>query len=524
MLKKISDNALALAFLAGLACVLAFPPIRITSALVFSPFLLMLAVDRSRSIKEAAFAGFITSLVIMAGGFYWVVYVLHIFGHLPWIVAALLYLVFSGFGALNFPLFSAGLYVAHRRHPSLRDSAWWWVLGVPALFTLLEYLIPKLFPWYVGHAFFETHWITQAIEFTGSSFLTFLIFTWGGLGAYLFHQRKTGTPALVGPVVFAPLLTLAVVSFSLYRLSVPLPEGPVKNIAFIQANIGSLEKMNARKGISNKVQYTMDKHRLLTQTALNASPKPDLILWPETAMPFSLHSDMGWGGSVRRWVQEWKVPLISGGYAPSLGQPGRDYNAAFLLEPRTDTSLGTTIYNKNILLAFGEYFPGGELFPKIYDYLPQVSNFNRGTEQNLFTLEDGTRIGVTICYEDIVPAFFRRVAAQGAHLIVNLTNDSWFGPTSEPYQHAALSVFRAIETRTPMARVTNTGISFAVDRYGRMSKRTGVYKEAWLTIPVTLSPEPATTLYVRFGEWFLGLLLLVLLSFFVRAKYVPLPA
>jgi apolipoprotein N-acyltransferase len=517
--KKISANAVLLSLLSGLAAVLAFPPIKITGLLVFCPLFLFMAVDRCRSWKQAFFAGFITSLVIMTGGFYWVVYTLHVFGYMPWAVAAGVYLVFCGLGSLNFPFFAATLHGILRKCPSLRSNALWYALGAPALFSIFEFAIPKLFPWYVGHAYFESPWLTQIIEFTGSEFLTFLIFCWGGVGAA--SLLRHAPQAAVHRAVLVPfLLTLGCVGFSAWRLSTPLPSGGVKRVALIQANIGSLDKVQARQGLYNKVQYTIEKYTELTDRTMKQDKKPDLILWPETAMPFGLGEDRGYAVFVRRAVTRWNIPLITGGYTPATEVPFGDYNAAFLLDPHAD-GITTSIYRKNILLAFGEYFPGGEQYPKLYEWFPQVSNFRIGRDQPTFTLRDGTRVGATICYEDIVPAFYRKITRQGVQMVVNLTNDSWFGPTSEPYQHAALASFRAIEARTPFVRVTNTGISFAVDRMGRLSQMSPVYDEAALTVDVDIPPEPVITVYTKYGDWLIGLLMAVVLGFVLRARNVP---
>lgn len=522
MWKKISANPAWLALLAGFACVLAFPPIKITSVLVFTPLLLILAIERSRTPWEAARAGFLTSLAIMAGGFYWVVYVLHVFGDMPWILAGALYLLFCGFGAVNFPLFAAAIYFFHKRLPRVRENLCWYSVGIPGVFVLLEYWVPKLFPWYVGHAYFESLWLNQVVELTGSSFLTFLIFSWGGAlaaGLVFRPERSRFYSALAIPF----FLTLFSGAFSLWRNLTPMPVGQVKKVALIQPNIGSLDKLQAQLGSKGKLQYSIDKYLELSNRAMQGEKKPDLLLWPETAMPFSLFQSTGYAAYIHEAVKRWKTPLISGGYAPPEGPPWAEYNAAFLLEPQTSGEIKTSVYYKNILLAFGEYFPFGDYYPKVYEWAPQVSHFKKGTDQRIFTLQDGTKLGVTICYEDISPYFFRKVARQGVHAIVNLTNDSWFGPTSEPYQHAALSVFRAIETRTPFVRVTNTGISFAVDRHGRMSRTTPVYREGVLVVEVPLPETPAFTLYLRFGEWFLLLLSLLIGVHLVRARRVPLP-
>ncbi len=518
MWKKISNSPEALSLLAGLACVLAFPPIRITSVLVLTPWLLILAINQAKSKTQAFRVGFITSLAIMGGGFYWVVYVLHVFGDLPWIVAGILYLIFSGFGAINFPLFSWSIYQLQNKFPALKKNASWYCIGIPGVFIFFEYWAPKLFPWYVGHAYFESLWLNQVVELTGSTFLSFLIFSWGGaiVSTRVFPRSRL-------QMIAVPLcLTLFSVAFSAWRNTAEVLPGRTKRVALIQPNIGSLDKLQAQLGSKNKLHYTIDRYLSLSEQAVSGENKPDLLLWPETAMPFSLFPESNYAQPIRQAVLRWGVPLISGGYAPPEGPPYAEYNAAFLLEPGTGGEIQTSVYYKNILLAFGEYFPGGEYYPQVYDWAPQVSHFKSGTDQRLFTLADGTRLGVTICYEDISPAFFRKVASQGVHAIVNLTNDSWFGPTSEPYQHGALSVFRAIETRTPFVRVTNTGISFAVDRLGRMSKTTPVYDEGVLSLDISLPQNPALTLYIRFGEWFLWLVTLCILAIIARAHYVPL--
>jgi apolipoprotein N-acyltransferase len=520
--KKTSHSPSLLALLAGTFCVLAFPPINISGVLALCPFFFILAVRKANGLRHAFFLGFLTSFAIMAGGFYWVVYVLHVFGDMPWIAAGALYFLFCGFGALCFPFAAGSIHWLEKRIPRLNQSVAWMVVGIPALFTLWEFFTPKLFPWYVGHAFYKDFWINQVVEITGASFLTFLIFSWGGLANARVRKLGSRRSAWAG-LLFPVALTLAGVAFSVWRVSHPFESGKKKNVALVQANIGSLDKLMARHGYANKLSYTVQKYLMLSEMALQNSPKPNLVLWPETAMPFSLEAESPPAVSIREAVKRWGVPLISGGYAASDSVAGADYNAAFLLEPTLSGELRTQIYHKNILLAFGEYFPGGERFPQLYEWFPQVSHFLRGTTQTVFELQDATRIGVTVCYEDISPRFFRKVTEQNVHAVVNLTNDSWFGPTSEPHQHGALAVFRAIENRTALARVTNTGISFVVDRMGRMSQTTPVYEEGVLNLSLDVAKTPFRTLYLRFGDWFIGLLLATLLGLLTWAKRAPLP-
>ena len=507
MWRKLSHHKTWASVLAGAALVLSFAPIDLLPLVFLFPLLLSTVSVRAPSFGSGFRFGFLCSLIIMLGAFYWVVYVIHEFGYLPWAVSGLIFLGFCGFGALNFPIFLALASWIHRRvNPATQPPvlvSLWFALGLPALYTIVEFLVPKLFPWYVGHFVYRFPWLMQIVELTGSTYLSFAIYSTGSVLS-LYLLSRTDRYGWWKPVWLIPLALWAIdIGFSVYRLSESPPPNRELRVALIQANIGSLEKVAAEKGIYRKVRYVLDRYKRLTSDALSANPKPELIIWPETAVPFQLASAGPLAQEIRDAVLKWQVPLIAGAYAQSRDHFDRDYNAAFLLDPKTDGTLRMDMYPKNILLAFGEYMPFGDDFPWLYKEFPQVSNFERGHTQNPFTLSDGTRLGVTICYEDIVPEFFRKVASEHVQGVVNLTNDSWFGPTSEPYQHGALSVFRAVEFRIPLMRVTNTGISFTVDTYGRMSRTTGVYKEGVLQSAVQVPLSSPETIYLKFGEWFI---------------------
>ena len=122
---------------------------------------------------------------------------------------------------------------------------------------------------------------------------------------------------------------------------------------------------------------------------------------------------------------------------------------------------------------------------------------------------------MSICYEAIVPGFMRKIGSQGVNALVNLTNDSWFGPTSEPHLHGALSTFRAIEHRVPLMRVTNTGTSFVVSHLGQMSTKTAVYKPETSVRTVTTTESASPTVYATHGDWFIAITLLTLGTFFI---------
>lgn len=507
---------------------LAFEQFRLVPLILFFPSLFNATILSSKNSKHAFAWGFFTSFIIMLGGFYWITYVIHEFGDLPWSVSGLLFLAFCGFGALNFPVFAGCAHWLHRtllknRHSLVLEGVWV-VFGLPALFTIIEWAIPKLFPWYIGHAFYQQLWLIQLCELTGTTFLTFSLYSLGGFIGWLTNINPASRPKALR---FAPLPILCfvlMIGFSFWTLKArPIPLGREIKVALIQANIGSLDKLRSEQGVISLVDRVLNTYKDLTQKTLMA--KPDLILWPETAIPLELDRPSARQMQVFDFVKETHIPLISGAYGTSSIHPFKGYNSAFLLDPSAE-SLRVDSYHKNILLAFGEYLPLGNTFPSLYKTFPQVSDFERGNTQNIFTLGDGTRLGISICYEAIVPGFIRKIGRQGVNALINLTNDSWFGPTSEPHLHGALTVFRAIEHRVPLVRVTNTGVSFTVSHLGEMSAKTSVYQPETAVRTVNVTAAASPSFYALYGDWFISILSILLGAFIFslwrRSETLPL--
>jgi len=204
------------------------------------------------------------------------------------------------------------------------------------------------------------------------------------------------------------------------------------------------------------------------------------------------------------------TPILFGGITWEPAPPGREdgrrtkYNTAIMLD-EVGRVVGT--YDKVYLLVFGEYLPFGETFPGLYDLIPQAGRFTPGRDVKVFDWGP-RRIGVMICYEDILPKFTGRLAAKRPNIIINVTNDAWFGYTSEPHLHLALSVFRAVENRLVLARATNTGVSAVIDPTGRVVTQTR------LTDPeTTLDQVPlmeGRTFYGAVGDLFTYLMALAL--------------
>jgi apolipoprotein N-acyltransferase len=501
-------NPKVLAGMAAISAVISFPILGWFFFIFLCPFFLTLLVLNSKNVRDGFKFGFLAGYLMGLGGGYWVAFVLHSFGDLPWPVAIAILLLVCGLEALNIPIFvGVATWLKFKlrieSEPS-RWRPWWFVVGLPALFVVFEYLIPKLFPFYLGHAFAKVPLLIQISEITGSLFLSFVITSVGSTAALYYHAStlKNGRYPPAGFAFFPVALIVAMVGFGGYRLLQPAAPSQSIQMALVQANIGSVEKVQSEKGILSKVRIVVDAYERLTEVALRKTPKPELIIWPETAVPIDLSNQAAsFVEEVRSKVIQWGVPLVTGGFEFNREHPDYYYNAAFLLNPGPAKTLNIQKYEKHGLLAFGEYMPAGEIFPKLYQLFPQVSHFHRGTRTGEFEL-NGQSLGITICYEEIVPQLFREIVIPGARAVINLTNDSWFGDTNEPWFHANLNVFRAVENRIPIVRVANTGFSFSVDDRGRMQETTELFKEGILNVKVNLPTSPKITFYAAHGEWF----------------------
>lgn len=198
------------------------------------------------------------------------------------------------------------------------------------------------------------------------------------------------------------------------------------------------------------------------------------------------------------------APVIFGAVLfeePALGSGRRVYNSALLIDERGRV-LGR--YDKNYLLTFGEYIPFGDTFPILYEWIPEASHFTAGTTVEAFDWA-AHRLGVMVCYEDILPRFTGRLADKGTHALINITNDAWFGKTAEPYLHLALALARTIENRQWMVRSTNTGVSAFVDANGRLVAQTSLDGEEFLVADVPLLDLASP--YKTLGELFTLLVL-----------------
>jgi len=232
-------------------------------------------------------------------------------------------------------------------------------------------------------------------------------------------------------------------------------------------------------------------------------------MWPETALPGYFFNKRISYKVVTNIVDYTKTPLLTGMCRAeiSINYSVDYFNSAALIEPSGEV-IG--LYDKMHLVMFGEYVPYENIFPFFKLLTPIDGSFSCGSGARTLNLPINSNVfkfGALICFEDVFGYVSREMTRAGAEILVNLTNDGWFHNSPEPYQHAAIAAFRTIETRRPLIRVTNSGITTYINRYG---KTIDVLEDRGKKVEVSgymLSEVPVyksnTTFYVKYGDWFL---------------------
>jgi apolipoprotein N-acyltransferase len=230
---------------------------------------------------------------------------------------------------------------------------------------------------------------------------------------------------------------------------------------------------------------------------------PELIVWPEAALPFFFQQDVKFASRVFSLAEESGAFLIFGSPAyKRVHSITRYYNRAYLISPANKTP---QYYDKIHLVPFGEYVPLKGLLSFINRLVPAAGDFASGEEKGPMS-HGGLSTGVIICFEAIFPELARAHVRGGARILVNITNDAWFGMSSAPYQHLSMAAFRAVENKRPLVRAANTGISAYIDAQGKIVLWGGLFREEVLKASVNITKSPLT-FYTRFGDLFAFLLL-----------------
>jgi len=489
-----------MAILAGLVASFALPPHGIDAAL-FALLLPAMSLLRVERVVKAFTLGWMT-------GFGWFVYSLF------WISNAL---VVSGggdvllipFSAVGLPLFlglfwGAGFAVAFwlGRNPGAR------LVMLAVGLALMEYwrgIVLTGFPWNPPGMILANHDITltltASIGLWGATLTVLLAVIWPGL--VMVKARGLAGVMALG--------LLGVWSLGIWQGQAPIINHPAAGmkVRVVQPNIPQDQKWK---------HQDRPQHLAALVRASRQSPMEDLdlILWPETAFAGFYEHERSIIQAITQAASSGQTPVLTG--ALRFQSPDQFFNAAMMFNPE---GVMTQHYDKRHLVPFGEYAPLRHYIPFV-EVIAGANDFSQGKASTAMTItrQDGqvVRLLPLICYEVIFPsAVLRDLRDTEADVIINLTNDAWFGNTIGPRQHLAMAQMRAAETGRPLVRVANTGISAIIDSRGRITHHIDYGKEG--VRDAVLSGQQAT-LYARFGDWGFAVMLMMVMIMVMASQFL----
>jgi len=474
-------------------------------------------------------AGWIYGIITMVFLFAWLGPTLYRFGGHSLLVAILATLLFDVYHGLVGALWFIGIALG-RRYLHLHD----WLL-FPLIYVPVEHFFPVLFPWQLGLPLRHAHLLLQMADFTGAVGLTFVVALVGGALSDVATDIQNQTRekkrhpvrwrALSGLFVSALLLSIFA-GYGYWRIqqidhlvAKAGEGGHVVTIGIVQPNVAPTDQ--PQRG----PQWIAVLHSL---SDIAVKKGAQLVVWPETAIQYRVNASVlareisrnkqpgrmssgrmssGHRSAFPEWIPMKTTTVLTGGRIEERirnAQPRR-YNSAFLI-----SHLGGVLgaVSKNRLLMFGEYLPLESYFPNLRHWFPHAGDMSPGKKPGILNWY-GVRIGVAICYEDVLAGYVRQLMQHNPYVLMNVTNDHWFGHSSEPWLHLGLASLRAVESRRFLVRSTMDGISAIVSPTGRIVRQAAPFRRAVIVDDVPLLT--GRTFFVRYGPWLVYACLLLLL-------------
>lgn len=496
------------AVLSGVMLTAAFPPARL-QWFAWVALIPLFKASADETPSRAFRLGFITGFTHFLTLIYWIVVVLGHYGGLNAILSSGILGLFCLYLSLYPAVFSSLISFIRGSSLSVILSACLWV----SLEYVRAYFLTG-FPWcLLGYSQYNHLLLIQIADLTGVYGVSFLIVLFNGLiYALFFDHAFSGKGSLRWETAILALLAILTLGYGHQRL-----EGIKKTARDVPPVRAAVVQGNVDQSVKWDTAYqarTVDIYEELTEHAFASGI--ELVVWPETAMPFFFQDMTEYSERVIHIARRAKSDLVFG--CPAYGKKAGTilyYNRAYGLSPAGDIA-GS--YDKVHLVPFGEYVPLNDFLPFVRRLVPAAGDFAPGEKIDPLRLST-LSAGILICFEAIFPELARKQTREGASLLINLTNDAWFGMTSAPYQHLSMSVFRAVENRRSLIRAANTGISAFISPGGEIMSRGSLFEKEVLVQQVR--PNPGLRgIYTNIGDLFpLGLLFICLIKIFLILCY-----
>jgi apolipoprotein N-acyltransferase len=478
--------------LSGILLTVSFPPFNLYGFIWVALVPYFFAMEGEYSLKKGFVSGFFLGFVHIATTMYWVSVSIYTYGSIPAAGTAALTIGLILILSLYWGLFGFFLAILNTL-----EAIWM----IPFFVVFIEFLKGILFtgfPWNLMGAALPPHLvISQIADIIGVYGLSFIIcfvnlFIFRFTGRYL----KKEAPGILREGIIVFLVLVSAYGYGLVR------------IAEIQQRVKAWKKIRVcviQPDIDQALKWTQPWVKKGLKRYLQMSDKaskgfhPDLMVWPESAVTFYLNEEPGLTKEIRRSAAQNRFDLILGATAyEKRGKKTIFHNCAFIF-----SKAGELIdkYDKIHLVPFGEYIPLRKWLPFAKNIVGTEEDFTPGRRFEPLRSSSGP-VGTTICFEGIFPSLARKLVRKGAILLVNLTNDAWFGRSSGPYQHLRMSAYRTVENRIYLVRATGTGISAIIDPLGHVLAEIPLQTEGFIR-GIVRKREGPETFYTRNGDVFL---------------------
>jgi apolipoprotein N-acyltransferase len=476
------------AFVSGILYWLAFPGVDLWP-LAFVAWVPLIVAMHGQSPRRSALLGWTAGIAMNVAGFWWLQGMLSTFSGFPAPICFLFLLVICAFqgGRIAFQGWLYG---------RATGRGWPYAPVFAAAFAAAELLYPVLFLWYFAATLHTVPLFTQVADLGGPILVGLVAVGVNLVVAELliarFEHRKPIVATLATGAGVAAL-ACAYGALRIRSVDAAAQAAPAATVGVVQANMGLLEKRNAHdEGLRRHLKLSADLH----------DKGVDFVVWSETSAMRPVRDD-SYADELRAVSDRIGLPAIFGAVIVKRVPDEREY---VLFNSAVSSDAEGKVegrYDKQYLLTFGEYLPFGETFPILYRWSPNSGHFTPGTSLDPLIVDvhgEKHPVSALICYEDILPRFTNdAVRHADPELIVNLTNDAWFGDTEAPWEHFALAEMRAIEHRRYFVRGTNSGVSAVVDPVGRVVAHTDTFRTEALS--ATIHWMRSRTVYEWIGDW-----------------------
>jgi apolipoprotein N-acyltransferase len=507
-MKKIIDYMPAI--ISGALLVCAFPvfDMYLLAWVAFIPLLLSLW---RKTPGESFKSGFVFGLVYFFGTLHWIYHSINLYGGISFTASiAIVFLLccyLSIFPAV-FAYFFSSL-IKKTQLPAL-------LIG-PVLWVVLEFIRSYAFtgfPWSsIGYSQYKFLHIIQISDITGVYGISFLVLAFNSaiVDVLLIKSRIRKMPlfplsfTIIGFILFSIIIASSL-GYGFWRLGQDRPGHMIK-ASVVQGNIEQDKKWEPAFQ-----KYVMDAYKDLSIKAATSSP--DMIIWPETAVPFFFGNDKANTEELLEFQSTLNTHLLFGSVMTKKSSADKTLltNSVLLLDKQGKI---TYQYDKIHMVPFGEYVPLRSLLFFVDKLVTGIGDYVPGNQYVKAETEFGSFASL-VCYEIIFPGLVRKFYSKNGDFIVTVTNDAWFGKTAGPYQHFSMAVFRAIENRKPVIRSANTGISGFIDSNGKIIEKTKLFERQVITREI--KTDKTLSLYSQYGDLFIFFCIVISVILLINLK------